>query len=451
MRRRLAFLTGVLALSLAAAVAQADAHGLRRDWHDGFFARNAIVTGTVTAVGNGSFTANAYVMTPGAGDSSATPATTSVTINENAETKVVVLGQSALQAGDTFYATYVGQSSSTPISTIVSGDAARVLAYAAPTPRVEVRGVITAAPTSGDPDQFTATAAVVAPLRVGGLYKPIVARPVAGPPASGIPVSGTHAGTGGAMPAAGGTAPAQNWGHAYSYRNQVGGSYGFAQSTAPGDGALVSAKTPNTTITVDSNTKLLVDGVSEPVSDLAVGQTFTAVFNGTPDEALSQIVSGPALSVTAHTLGARVTTPHSLYAFVGTVTATNTTSSPETVSVAVTESRPTGLLSGTETFAIAPTTFVFGGKAGSMFGSLSSVKVGDVVAGGLIASTGQTAAAVQAAPLKVLVDLPAASATNTAAATAVQIAHLRREELRRTMRLLHRDAVADKRHEKHRK
>ncbi len=274
MRRTLTAVAGVfaLSLSLSAIVAQADAHGFGRGWHHGFFGRNAIVTGTVTSVGNGSFGANAYVLTPGAGGGGASTATTPVTITEGSNTKVVVLGQSGITVGDTFYATYRGESSTTPITTLVTGTPSKIFAT--------------------------------------------------------------------------------------------------------------------------------------------------------------------------------VQAPSTLYAFVGTVTGTDTASSPETVSVNVTESTPTGLFTGTDTFDVGPGTFVFGGPGGSLFGSLSNVSTGDVVAGGLVSTGGQTASAIEADPLEALVDFPASSSSSSSPAA---LRHVRREDLKKAMKLLRKDRIrlGGAKHKKH--
>jgi hypothetical protein len=432
---------GVLALSLSAFAAQADAHGIAHHWGRGFFGQNAIVTGTVTATGTSSFTANAYVLTPGAGGSSATPTTTTVTIAEGANTKIIVLGQSGIQTGDTFYATYAGQSSSTPIATLVAGDPSKIFAYAAPTPEVEVSGVITAAPTSADPDQLTATAYVVTPVHVGGPWRPIggPVRPIAGPVLGGQVGGGQN---GGAVQSGSG-GQSGNWGGSYNYGNKVGGGYGFTgYSRQAHDAGSANQGTPNTTITVDVATTFTVNcNPHSTVSDLAAGQTFTATFDGTPSETLAQIVANPALSIVART-------PHALYAFVGTVTGTDTTTTPETVSVNVSESTPTGLFTGTDTFDVGPNTFVFGGPNGSLFGSLGDLSVGDVVAGGLISQGGQTASAVESDPLQVLVDFPTSSSSSSSAA---QVSHQRAADLRKALKLLGKHATTDKKHKKHHK
>ena len=410
LKQRLLAVAGTAVVALTATAAQASAHGFGGDWHRGFYGNDAIVTGTITAVNSSanSFTANAYVVTPGAGGASA-PSQTPVTITEGSGTKVSVLGQSGLAAGDTFYATYTGDSSTTPIATVVSGTPSRIFAFVAPTPQVEVQGVITSAPTSADPNQFTATAYVV---------QPISAQP--------------QSGSGGA----GG-----NWGNGYSYGGGVQGNYGygghysaydFGGGSGPQGGVQSSVKshcdpgpgsngsgsiaaiereaaadgTAGTVIDLDSSTTYDVDGNSSAnVSDLVDGQTFTAVLDGTPNEQLSNLVNdNPALSVTANTA-------NEVYGFVGTVSAVtpNTTAGGGTVSVNVAESTPSGLFTGTDTFDVGPNTFVIGGPGGSLSGNLSDVSVGDVVAGGLTGAGNQTASAIESDPLSVLVDFPVPS------------------------------------------
>jgi hypothetical protein len=397
---------------------QAGAHGFGRGWHHGFFGQNAIVTGTVTSVGNGSFGANAYLLTPGAGGGSASTTTTPVTITEGTNTKVAVLGQSGVTVGDTFYATYKGESSTTPIATLVAGTPSKVFAFVAPTPQVEVSGVITAvSPTT---DQFTATASVAQPRFGGSPWSPPTHGPIMGGPVSQAGTSGTS----------------------YSYGGNVGGSYGFAGSSARvahdshsrwGGGSTTG--TPNTTVTTDSATTFDVNGTSGlTIGSVAVGDTFTATFDGTPSESLADIVANPALSVTAHT--ATTHAQNTLYAFVGTVSGTDTTTSPETVSVNVTESTPTGLFTGTDTFDVGPSTFVLGGAGGSLLGSLSNIATGDVIAGGLVSTGSQAASAIEADPLQVLVDFPASSSSSTSAAA---LRHARRADLKKAMKLLRKD------------
>lgn len=175
------------------------------------------------------------------------------------------------------------------------------------------------------------------------------------------------------------------------------------------------------TITVNSSTHFDINGnLDATIADLTAGAKFVAVFAGSRNESLSAVLATPALEVAAFS-------PPQLYAFVGTVTAADTTAG--TVTVNVTSSLPSGEFTGSQTFKVGPQTLVFGGTSTSLTGSLSNVTVGDVVSGGEISAAGQTAAAVEANPLKVLVDFSSAmtppssssssSSTTTPTATAM--------------------------------
>ncbi len=356
-------------------------------------------------------------------------------------TKVITAGQAGLTKGDDFYAVYKGVSADTPLATLAADPPTVVFAYAAPTPEVEVKGVVTTAPASGS-DSFTATAYVVQPAH----FYPV-----------GKWGDGGHNWSGGGNWGGGSSSSqgADDPGYSYSYGGKVGGDYGYSGASLQARSRLqdadlrgarclpgstpVSDGTPNTAITTDSTTQISIDGQSSSVSNLAVGDYFTAVYDGTPDEALSTITSTPALSVDAWA------PPHgnSLYAFVGTVTTTDATSG--TVSVNVTSSIPNGLFSGTDTFDVGSQTIVLGNAGSTLFGSLSNVKPGDVVAGGLIASSGESASTVESSPLQVLVDFPQAS-TSTTSSTA-QKASIRRAE-RRAMKLLRREKAKYGHHKK---
>jgi hypothetical protein len=342
-------------------------------WHHGFWADDATVAGTVTGnVGASSFGADAYVITPGAGNAGGTPSTTAVTITLGTGTKVVTAGQSGIVAGDDFYAVYEGVPAGTPLSTLAADSPTFVYVYGAPTPELEVKGVVTTAPAANS-DSFTATAYVVEPKHVfpigvwgGGAHDPV------------------------------------SWG---------GGS-------------------PATVITTDGSTQITIDGRTSSVSNLAAGDHFTAVYDGTPDESLATITSTPALSVDAWA----PLHGNSLYAFVGTVSGTDTTNG--TISVNVTGSIPNGLFSGADTFDVGSQTIVLGNSRSTVFGSLGNVQTGDVVAGGLIASSGESAATVESTPLQILVDFPQSSASSSSATA--QKASIRRAE-RRALKLLRRE------------
>jgi hypothetical protein len=172
-----------------------------------------------------------------------------------------------------------------------------------------------------------------------------------------------------------------------------------------------SASTTPVTITTDGSTTFRVDGQDGTIADLSPGQHFVALFNGSPSDSLQTLVSSPALAVSAHTSDEQ----HQLYAFVGTVSAVDT--SAGTVAVEVTNSLPSGLVSSASnpaTFTVSPSTMVLGGSAtnGLFGGSLSDVAVGDVVAGGVIGPAGETLSQVESSPLQVLVDFPASATPN---------------------------------------
>lgn len=175
------------------------------------------------------------------------------------------------------------------------------------------------------------------------------------------------------------------------------------------------------TITTNTSTKFRVNGQMPTIDALAAGDKFVALFpapmstmwgqGATSGVTLQQVVSSPALAVFAKAPPAT----HQLYAFVGTVSAVDTTAG--TVTVTVTNSIPTGLITGSATFTVSADTLVLGGNAtnGLFGGSLMGVSVGDVVAGGLIGTAGETVAQVEAMPLQVLIDFPVSSTTTSTA------------------------------------
>jgi len=176
------------------------------------------------------------------------------------------------------------------------------------------------------------------------------------------------------------------------------------------------------------------------VSELVKGAKFIALFPGSSSDTLQTLVTStnPATAVDAQV-------PEQFYAFVGTVSATSTSTTPETVTVDVTRSLPSSLITGgtSSTFTVGPHTFIVGGSSlssggglgglfGGLFGgSLSNVSTGDLVAGGLIGDAGLTLDQVEASPLMFLLDLPAPASTGTSTSSASSTA------LKETMKVLH--------------
>jgi hypothetical protein len=180
-----------------------------------------------------------------------------------------------------------------------------------------------------------------------------------------------------------------------------------------------STSTPTTTqvtISTNSSTRIALDGKSVAVGALAAGDKFVSLFSGSSSDTIQTLTATPALAVFAHT----PPTPKQLYAFVGTVTGVNASSTPGTVTVTVADSYPSGFFSSPATFTVGPTTVILGGNSstgnGLFGGSLGDVSTGDTVAGALVAPAGDTAAQVEALPLAALLDFPAAGGSTSAAA-----------------------------------
>lgn len=398
MKHRLLAIAMVAAMAVAF-TAQASADGSYGDSQSqGYFSEHAVVSGTVTSASSTSFNADAYVVMPGDHGSSSTPTTTPVTITPGPSTKLIVDGKpvadlSSVQSGDTFYAVYEGVSATTDIATITGGTPEFVTAFMAPTPTFVVRGVITSAPTVANPDQFTATAAIVRPCGHGdhGFGRFRHRRDGVGY-GYGCRIDGFWMG------------------------HQAGGKYGYRirhrhdHAHVAGRQAHhrrhhrhhrhlrahdLTAPTTGVVITVSATTNFDVNGNrNATASDLAVGQRFVAVFPGLPSAA-SLAALPPALSVYART-------PEQRYGFIGTVVSTDTQATPNTITVNVTNSEPDGMFSGVTTFTVGADTRLFTTSGPS----LGNVQAGDTVAGGVIAPPGETASQIEGTPLGFLVDRP---------------------------------------------
>jgi hypothetical protein len=171
------------------------------------------------------------------------------------------------------------------------------------------------------------------------------------------------------------------------------------------------------TITTYSGTKLKLNHQDGTVGDLVAGDRFVARLSGSPGDSIQTLVSNPALRVSAST----PPKAHQLYAFVGRVTAVDTTAG--NVTVDVTRSRPSDLVpsgSAPLSFTVGSDTLIRRGTGlrRLLGASLGDVSVGDIVAGGVIGDSGLTLSQVESTPLKVLLDLPATTTTTTSAQAA---------------------------------
>lgn len=159
------------------------------------------------------------------------------------------------------------------------------------------------------------------------------------------------------------------------------------------------------TFAVDPNTIIRINWRAGVLGQLSQGDRFHAIFSGTPDEPLATIVSRHTLW-----LDGRTPPPHrTLFAFVGNVTATDTTVG--TLTVNVTQSFPSGLVPPAlepATFTVNRRTLILGANAtnGLRGGSLDGVQVGDLVAGAVVGWSNLTLAQVGSLPLRFLLDLP---------------------------------------------
>lgn len=187
-------------------------------------------------------------------------------------------------------------------------------------------------------------------------------------------------------------------------------------------GGTSTPTTSQVTISTDSNTLMFVNGQSGGVSDLGAGEHFIGLFDGLPTDSIQTLTANPAAFILAH--GTPTTSSSKqVYAFVGTVTGADT--SAGTVTVNVSNSFPSGLAdpNTSASFTVGEQTLILGGSSSGspvsgLGGSLSDVSTGDIVAGGLVGSSGETLSQVEAQPLAVLLDLPAPPASSTSTAKA---------------------------------
>jgi hypothetical protein len=207
-----------------------------------------------------------------------------------------------------------------------------------------------------------------------------------------------------------GATGATGFGGDYRMHDGVTGATGATGAT--GSEGPTEPTPTQVTITVGPNTKLEVKGVSSPtVGSLAPGDRFSAAFTGSPGDSITTLTANPSLSIDAAPAPQRP----SLYAFAGTVT--GTTASSVTVRLFATYPSSLGAAGSAATFTVGSSTLVLGGTNGFTRGDVSNVAKGDIVAGGLVGSPGETAAQVEAQPLMLLLDLPVGSITGTTGAT----------------------------------
>ena len=203
--------------------------------------------------------------------------------------------------------------------------------------------------------------------------------------------------------------------------SRFGGDSSFTRRSAHEPMTAPTAMT-QVTITTDSGTKLKLNHQDGTVGDLVAGDRFVARLSGSPGDSIQTLVSNPALRVSAST----PPKAHQLYAFVGRVTAVDTTAG--NVTVDVTRSRPSDLVppgSAPLSFTVGSDTLIRRGTGlrRLLGASLGDVSVGDIVAGGVIGDSvigdsGLTLSQVESTPLKVLLDLPATTTTTTSAQAA---------------------------------
>jgi hypothetical protein len=209
-----------------------------------------------------------------------------------------------------------------------------------------------------------------------------------------------------------------------------GGNFGGDLAHDQFGGSSTTPATTPVTITTDANTNITVNDSTGTVGDMKPGDHFVAFFNGSPTDPIGTLVANPALAVFDHTPPPQ----KQVYAFVGTVTGTDTTN-------------------GTVTLTVSADTLILGGTSSSGFGNtLANVSNGDIVAGGLIGPQGDTLTQVEALPLQVLLDLPVPSGSNVTASAKTKA---KQNALKQALKLLgvksasHHRKAHHKRHASH--
>jgi hypothetical protein len=190
----------------------------------------------------------------------------------------------------------------------------------------------------------------------------------------------------------------------------AGGTFGRPFASGDPTGGGTTPATTMVTINTDSNTKMIVNGSTGTVGDMKAGDQFMALFTGSPTASITTLVGNPALAIFDRT----PPPPKQVYAFVGTVTGTDTTNG--TVTLTVTQSFPSGLAvaNSSVTLTVSSDTLILGGTSSTgLRNTLANVSTGDVVAGGLLAPQGDTLTQIEALPLQILLDLPVSSSSSS--------------------------------------
>jgi hypothetical protein len=220
-----------------------------------------------------------------------------------------------------------------------------------------------------------------------------------------------------------------------------GGAWGSGMGSGMGSGgefrgdlagATTAPTTTPVTITTNSSTKIIVNGSTGTVGDMKAGDQFMALFAGSPTTPIATLVGKPALSIFDRTPPPK----KQVYAFVGTVTGTDTTKG--TVTLTVTASFPSGLAaaSSSVTLTVSSDTLILGGTGSTgLRSTLADVSTGDIVAGGLLAPQGDTLTQIEALPLQILLDLPVPSSSSSSSSTTTTSA-AKQKALKQALKLL---------------